>query len=65
MSPGLYTKFPGVKLDIPRDCWHPGMDERMTALEERMQQLQETARRALTQRSTFQVRLLRADLTRT
>src|SRR5687768_567030 len=37
----------------------------MNALEGRMQQLHETVRRALTPHDTFQVRLLRPDLTRT
>ncbi|MFF0572063.1 hypothetical protein ACFYT7_31110 [Streptomyces sp. NPDC004041] len=41
------------------------MDEHLIALEERMQQLQETVRQALTQHDTFQVRLLGAELTRT
>ncbi|MFJ6216619.1 hypothetical protein ACIQGZ_25295 [Streptomyces sp. NPDC092296] len=40
------------------------MDEHLIALEERMQQLQEAVRQALTQHDTCQVRLLGAELTR-
>ncbi|MFE0349455.1 hypothetical protein [Streptomyces griseoluteus] len=41
------------------------MGEHVIALKERMQQLQETVRRALVQHDTFQMRLSSADLTHT
>ncbi|MFJ2217353.1 hypothetical protein ACIQVO_00130 [Streptomyces sp. NPDC101062] len=65
MSPELYTRIPGVKLDFPSNYRHAGMGGHLIALEKCVQRMQEAVRQALKRHDTFQVHLLDVDLTRT